>query len=77
MSNWILEFEKWVPHIKTVAYKGNPTARKALAHKVKSFSKNYNVLITTYDYVIRDKAVLAKVGTPCLCCMVKRSEHPI
>ncbi|XP_052257298.1 probable global transcription activator SNF2L2 isoform X2 [Dreissena polymorpha] len=59
LSNWMLEFEKWSPSVVKVQYKGSPQARKALSQQLKS--GKFNVLLTTYEYVIKDKAILAKI----------------
>ena len=53
ISNWVLEFDKWAPKIKKIAYKGSPQVRKDLARELKT--TKWNVCITTYDYIIRDK----------------------
>lgn len=60
MSNWVLEFEKWSPSVCVVAYKGSPTMRRTLQAQMRS--SKFNVLLTTYEYVIKDKSVLAKVS---------------
>lgn len=59
LSNWVLEFEKWSPSVFVVAYKGSPAIRRRLQEQIKS--TKFNVLLTTYEYVIKDKALLAKV----------------
>lgn len=59
MSNWALEFDKWSPSVKKILYKGSPLARRALQNQVKS--NKFNVLLTTYEYIIKDKSSLAKV----------------
>lgn len=59
LSNWIMEFSKWSPSVLKIIYKGQPTARKSLAYQVRQ--GKFNVLLTTYDYVIKDKAVLSKL----------------
>lgn len=59
LSNWVLEFEKWSPSVYVVAYKGSPGMRRTLQSQMRS--TKFNVLLTTYEYVIKDKAVLAKV----------------
>jgi len=59
MSNWVLEFEKWAPSVRMVAYKGSPGIRRELQSQMRA--TKFNVLITTYEYIIKDKAVLAKV----------------
>lgn len=60
MSNWVLEFEKWSPSVFVVAYKGSPIMRRTLQAQMRS--TKFNVLLTTYEYVIKDKSVLAKVS---------------
>lgn len=60
MSNWVLEFEKWSPSVFVVAYKGSPTMRRTLQTQMRS--SKFNVLLTTYEYVIKDKSILAKVS---------------
>jgi len=59
LSNWVLEFQKWAPSVVTIAYKGSPIARRNAQYHIRS--GKFNVLITTYEYVIKDKAVLAKL----------------
>lgn len=59
LSNWVLEFEKWSPSVFVVAYKGSPIMRRTLQAQMRS--TKFNVLLTTYEYVIKDKSVLAKV----------------
>ena len=53
--------DKWSPTVIKIAYRGTPNARKN-AHAIIKSGK-FNVLLTTYEYVIRDKAQLAKVST--------------
>ncbi|XDT04200.1 Bromodomain [Nakaseomyces glabratus] len=58
ITNWTLEFEKWAPSLTTIIYKGTPNQRHALQHKIRS--GNFDVLLTTYEYIIKDKALLSK-----------------
>lgn len=44
--------------MKVVLYKGTPTERKKAQYQLK---EPFNVLLTTYEYIIRDKAVLSKI----------------
>ncbi|XP_062711277.1 ATP-dependent helicase brm [Aedes albopictus] len=60
LSNWVLEFEKWAPAVGVVAYKGSPAGRRAVQNQMKA--TKFNVLLTTYEYVIKDKSVLAKIS---------------
>uniref|UniRef100_A0A8D8ZFZ1 ATP-dependent helicase brm n=1 Tax=Cacopsylla melanoneura TaxID=428564 RepID=A0A8D8ZFZ1_9HEMI len=59
LSNWSLEFERWAPSVNVVAYKGSPHLRKTLQAQMKA--SKFNVLLTTYEYVIKDKGPLAKL----------------
>lgn len=59
LSNWVLEFEKWAPSVVVVSYKGSPQTRRLVQNQMRS--TKFNVLLTTYEYVIKDKGVLAKV----------------
>lgn len=58
ITNWTIEFEKWAPSLRTIVYKGNPNQRKALQHPIKM--GNFDVLLTTYEYIIKDRPLLAK-----------------
>ncbi|GCE98409.1 RSC chromatin remodeling complex ATPase component [Zygosaccharomyces mellis] len=58
ITNWTMEFEKWSPSLRTVVYKGTPNQRRSLQHQVRS--GNFDVLLTTYEYIIKDRSVLSK-----------------
>jgi len=75
LSNWVLEFEKWAPSVVVVAYKGSPAMRRNIQSQMRA--TKFNVLLTTYEYIIKDKAVLAKASvtvtlpvTACLCSLI-------
>uniref|UniRef100_A0A8C1V556 SWI/SNF related, matrix associated, actin dependent regulator of chromatin, subfamily a, member 4a n=1 Tax=Cyprinus carpio TaxID=7962 RepID=A0A8C1V556_CYPCA len=59
LSNWVYEFDKWAPSVVKVSYKGSPAARRAFLPILRS--GKFNVLVTTYEYIIKDKQVLAKI----------------
>ncbi|GAB6025095.1 putative global transcription activator SNF2L2 [Chamberlinius hualienensis] len=59
LSNWLLEFERWAPSVIAVPYKGSPLERKAIQPQLKT--GKFHVLLTTYEYVNKDKSVLAKI----------------
>uniref|UniRef100_A0A8C9ZLM4 SWI/SNF related BAF chromatin remodeling complex subunit ATPase 4a n=1 Tax=Sander lucioperca TaxID=283035 RepID=A0A8C9ZLM4_SANLU len=59
LSNWVYEFDKWAPSVVKVSYKGSPAARRAFIPILRS--GKFNVLLTTYEYIIKDKQVLAKL----------------
>uniref|UniRef100_T1JZ96 Uncharacterized protein n=2 Tax=Tetranychus urticae TaxID=32264 RepID=T1JZ96_TETUR len=59
LSNWMLEFDRWAPSVSKIPYKGSPNVRRSLQQKLKT--SKFNVLLTTYEYIIKDKASLAKI----------------
>ncbi|GAA5906919.1 uncharacterized protein JCM6883_005730 [Sporobolomyces salmoneus] len=59
MPNWISEFERWAPSVRVVSYKGTPTQRKSAQHEIRQ--GNFQVLLTTYEYIIKDRPLLAKI----------------
>ncbi|KAF7240068.1 Transcription activator BRG1 [Varanus komodoensis] len=61
LSNWAYEFDKWAPSVVKVSYKGSPAARRAFVPQLRS--GKFNVLLTTYEYIIKDKHILAKKKT--------------
>ena len=56
----MLELDKWAPSVIKIAYRGAPQVRRN-AHAMLRSGK-FNVLLTTYEYIIKDKAVLSKVS---------------
>ncbi|KAI9818553.1 MAG: hypothetical protein M1827_000612 [Pycnora praestabilis] len=59
LTNWNLEFEKWAPSITRIVYKGPPNARKTQQQQIRW--GQFQVLLTTYEYIIKDRPVLSKV----------------
>ena len=59
LTNWNLEFDKWAPSVGKIVYKGPPLVRKAQQQQIKY--GNFQVLLTTYEYIIKDRPVLSKV----------------
>ena len=59
LTNWNLEFEKWAPSLTRVVYKGPPNARKQQQQQIRY--GNFQVLLTTYEYIIKDRPVLSKI----------------
>ena len=55
----MLEFDKWAPSVIKVAYKGSPNMRRTLTPQLKA--GKFNCLLTTYEYIMKDKALLSKV----------------
>ncbi len=61
LSNWVNEFAKWAPTILVVTYKGTPTTRRDIQREEMG-SGQYNVLLTTYDYVMKASQERKGVG---------------
>merc|ERR1719232_1478864 len=59
LSNWTLEAQKWAPSMTTVAYKGSPQLRRNI--QVQMRANKFNTLVTTYEYIIKEKAILSKL----------------
>ena len=58
MTNWTGEFAKWAPSVRTISYKGNPAQRRALQNDIRM--GQFHVLLTTYEYIIKDRPILCK-----------------
>lgn len=59
LTNWNMEFEKWAPSVARVVYKGPPNARKQQQEKIRQ--GKFQVLLTTYEYIIKDRPILSKI----------------
>eukprot|EP01041_Mallomonas_annulata_P001914 gene1914-3715_t len=59
LSNWVNEFSKWAPEIIKVIYKGTPLIRKQI-YKDEVENGLFNVLLTTYEYIMKDRSLLRK-----------------
>ncbi|OLN85816.1 Chromatin structure-remodeling complex subunit snf21 [Colletotrichum chlorophyti] len=59
LTNWTLEFEKWAPSVSKIVYKGPPLARKQQQDKIRQ--GRFQVLLTTYEYIIKDRPILSKI----------------
>ena len=59
MVNWKSELTQWLPSVRCVYYVGHKEER---AHKFTAevASLQFNVLVTTYEYIMRDRSRLAK-----------------
>ena len=58
MTNWALEFARWAPSVKVICYKGAPPVRRNLSVAIRQ--GGWHVLLTTYEFIIKDRAVLSK-----------------
>ncbi|CAP96635.1 hypothetical protein E8E15_005628 [Penicillium rubens] len=59
LTNWNNEFDKWAPTVSKVVYKGPPNARKQQQQQIRW--GNFQVLLTTYEYIIKDRPILSKI----------------
>ncbi|CAH2352316.1 nuclear protein Sth1p/NPS1 [[Candida] railenensis] len=58
ITNWTLEFEKWAPSVNVIVYKGSQQQRRSMQNDIRL--GNFQVLLTTYEYIIRERPILAK-----------------
>ncbi|CAN0856648.1 Probable ATP-dependent DNA helicase CHR12 [Linum grandiflorum] len=63
LPNWINEFATWVPkdEIKAVHYDGRADQRKSMRENELSIEGSFDVVITHYDLLMKDKAFLKKI----------------
>ena len=59
LTNWNNEFDKWAPTVQRIVYKGTPSQRKTQQQQIRY--GNFQVLLTTYEFIIKDRPVLSKV----------------
>lgn len=59
LTNWNLEFEKWAPTVRKITYKGTPNQRKVMQGDIRA--GNFQILLTTFEYIIKDRNLLSKV----------------
>ena len=66
MVNWKSELTAWLPSAKCVYYVGHKDER-ARKYNLEVASLQFNVLVTTYEYIMRDRLKLSKVPSqPCV-----------
>ena len=79
MVNWKSELNQWLPTVRCVYYVGQKDERaRKFAQEVSSLQ--FNVLVTTYEYIMRDRAKLSKVeayscDARLLCMMLFKGAH--
>ncbi|GAV85718.1 SNF2_N domain-containing protein/Helicase_C domain-containing protein [Cephalotus follicularis] len=60
LPNWMNEFSMWAPSIVAILYDGRQDERKAIREELAGEGK-FNVLVTHYDLIMKDKAFLRKI----------------
>jgi SWI/SNF-related matrix-associated actin-dependent regulator of chromatin subfamily A member 5 len=65
LSNWMSEFERWAPTLKTVKFHGTKLERETVAREIlqpgqRDEYRSWNVVVTTYEVCNMDKNVLNK-----------------
>ncbi|GAQ78262.1 putative SNF2 family DNA repair protein [Klebsormidium nitens] len=61
LPNWAHEFKTWAPTLSAVLYDGTLDTRRAIQQDPLVAGHQFNVLLTHYDLVMRDKAFLRKI----------------
>ncbi|KAJ6619823.1 hypothetical protein lerEdw1_014913 [Lerista edwardsae] len=66
LTSWQREFEIWAPEINVVVYIGDQMSRNAIREyewvHAQTKRLKFNVLITTYEILLKDKAVLGSIS---------------
>lgn len=59
LPNWQSEFERWLPSFKVVAFRGTKEVRREALRQMRT-SDDVNVVLTTYDFILREKGPLTR-----------------
>lgn len=60
---WMNQFEHWAPDLNAIAYMGNSASREMIREYEFGPAKKmkFNVLVTTYEFILKDRAELGQV----------------
>lgn len=61
LANWAKEFRHWLPILNVVQYNGSPQERKEKEATILSSIPPVNVIITTPEFVTKEKRILSKI----------------
>ncbi|EFN57023.1 hypothetical protein CHLNCDRAFT_17845, partial [Chlorella variabilis] len=67
VPNWIREFRKWIPSVNAIVYVGDAQSREVLrafeweTGLLAGRQYKFDVLITTYEMVIKDRDMLRPI----------------
>ena len=59
LGNWMREFSNWFPALRVLKFYGSKDDRALLRERDLQFDK-FDVLLTSYEVVIKEKAALSK-----------------
>jgi chromodomain-helicase-DNA-binding protein 1 len=63
ITAWQMQFKKWAPDLNVICYMGSGPAREIIRdHEFGPIKKlNFNVLLTTYEFILKDRADLSMI----------------
>lgn len=61
LSNWKRELNKWLPAFRVFVFYGNKEERKQMIN-IDLKKKEFDVVLTTYEYAIKEKSSLCKIN---------------
>jgi SNF2 family DNA or RNA helicase len=60
-NNWEYEINRWMPNVQKILYHGARDRRREI-RETQLNGGNYNILLTTYEFAMRDKKFLNKIA---------------
>ena len=60
VGNWMREFKRWCPSIRTVKLLGNKAERKVVCENVIALGK-FDACVASYESVLKESATLKKI----------------